>query len=594
VVFDSQTGMNKNKYQSSIALPLGSAIGFWLAIALPVELTSIAAENPEGRTGDRLSQIPTVSQLSDVRPTDWAFGALQSLVERYGCIAGYPDGTYRGNRALTRYEFAAGLNACLDRLLVLPEDVKPEDLAILERLKDEFAAELATLRGRIDALETRTAELETTQFSTTTKFNGLAFFNVTGATANGDVLVETSDVNTPLPIRPAARNSVTNRPIVGTANDPEITFSNLVWLNLNTSFTGKDNLAVQLATGNGNSPANAYTSAGLYNTFGVPYTDQTAGTEIGSNDVVIRELAYSFPVGDNLQVAVGPRVNWYRYFDNNAFTFFLTGTSSFNSISSPLTNTIDRGSGAVVTWDIGDKLKLAVGYLGENNEFLPSEFGFNSASDPEKGLFGATNTASAELTISPSTSLNFRLFYNYSTLDANVPIFDENGNLTGLGVGSANSEPLYGVADDGFGGSIEDAAAHAFGINFDWLATRGLGVFGRYGYGITHIDPVSRDRPDGEIEAQSLQLGLAFPDLGKQGALATLSYVVPFSVLDGRNFLASGGGDGGVQYELEATYFYPVSDRLSLVPAFYWIGNPNNFSDNPNIYVGNFRVQFSF
>jgi len=33
----------------------------------------------------------------------------------YGCIAGYP-GTYRGNRALTRYEFAAGLNACLDRV----------------------------------------------------------------------------------------------------------------------------------------------------------------------------------------------------------------------------------------------------------------------------------------------------------------------------------------------------------------------------------------------------------------------------------------------------------------------------------------------
>ena len=54
--------------------------------------------------------------MSDVQPTDWAFQALQSLVERYGCIAGYPDGTYRGNRALTRYEFAAGLNACLDRV----------------------------------------------------------------------------------------------------------------------------------------------------------------------------------------------------------------------------------------------------------------------------------------------------------------------------------------------------------------------------------------------------------------------------------------------------------------------------------------------
>jgi len=58
---------------------------------------------------------------------------LQSLVERYGCIAGYPDSTYRGNRALTRYEFAA-LNACLDRVNELiaaatSELVTREDLA---------------------------------------------------------------------------------------------------------------------------------------------------------------------------------------------------------------------------------------------------------------------------------------------------------------------------------------------------------------------------------------------------------------------------------------------------------------------------------
>ena len=58
--------------------------------------------------------VTSVSQLSDVRPTDWAFPALQSLVERYGCIAGYPDRTFRGNQATSRYEFAAGLNACLD------------------------------------------------------------------------------------------------------------------------------------------------------------------------------------------------------------------------------------------------------------------------------------------------------------------------------------------------------------------------------------------------------------------------------------------------------------------------------------------------
>ncbi|MGB5897775.1 MAG: iron uptake porin, partial [Geitlerinemataceae cyanobacterium] len=292
--------MNPTHFQFDFQLQLFCAVSLGI-------FATLAKQSATAQTKPRLAQIPSVSQLSDVQPTDWAFGALQSLIERYGCIAGYPDGTYRGNRALTRYEFAAGLNACLETLTI--PVVNTEDLAILERLKDEFTAELATVRGRVDALETRTAELEATQFSTTTKLNGLAFFNVTGATAGGDVRVETSDINAPLPIRPAARNSVTNRPIVGTANDPEITFSNVVWLDFNTSFSGKDNLTVQLAAGNGNSPANAYASAGLYNTFGVPYTDQTANSDIGSNDVVIRELAYSFPVGDNVRVAVGPRLN---------------------------------------------------------------------------------------------------------------------------------------------------------------------------------------------------------------------------------------------------------------------------------------------
>ena len=59
-------------------------------------------QSMSNQNGD-LSQVTAVSQLSDVRPTDWAFTALQSLVERYGCIAGYPDKKYRGGSSLSRY-----------------------------------------------------------------------------------------------------------------------------------------------------------------------------------------------------------------------------------------------------------------------------------------------------------------------------------------------------------------------------------------------------------------------------------------------------------------------------------------------------------
>ncbi|HEY9653913.1 MAG TPA: carbohydrate porin [Crinalium sp.] len=47
-------------------------------------------------------------------------------------------------------------------------------------------------------------------------------------------------------------------------------------------------------------------------------------------------------------------------------------------------------------------------------------------------------------------------------------------------------------------------------------------------------------------------------------------------------------------YELEASYFFPLSDNLALVPSFYTIFNANNFDSNPTIYVGNVRAQFSF
>merc|ERR1712078_427131 len=115
-------------------------------------------------------QATSVTQFSDVYPTDWAYQALSNLIERYGCVAGYPNGTFRGNRAMTRYEAAALLNACLDRITEITDE--------LRRLIKEFETELAIIRGRVDGLEARVGELEATQFSTTTKLEGQATFDI--------------------------------------------------------------------------------------------------------------------------------------------------------------------------------------------------------------------------------------------------------------------------------------------------------------------------------------------------------------------------------------------------------------------------------
>ncbi|MFN9694467.1 MAG: iron uptake porin [Synechococcaceae cyanobacterium] len=122
-------------------------------------------------------QVTSISQFSDVKPTDWAYQALSNLIERYGCVAGYPNGTYKGGQAMTRYEAAALLNACLDRISEVTDELK--------RLMKEFEKELAVLRGRVDGLEAKVGELEATQFSTTTKLKGIATFVIGGNSFNG-------------------------------------------------------------------------------------------------------------------------------------------------------------------------------------------------------------------------------------------------------------------------------------------------------------------------------------------------------------------------------------------------------------------------
>src|SRR4028119_2177209 len=200
----------------------------------PAEIPPLVEENklenpPLTDPADKsMEQVTSVSQLGDVQPTDWAFQALQSLVERYGCIAGYPDGTYRGNRAITRYEFAAGLNSCLDRVSELiaagtTNLITGEDLAIVQKLQAEFATELSVLWGRVDTLDARTAQLEANQFSTTTKLNAEIIVVITDTSGNR---VGDSDDRT--------------NTIVG----------NRGRLNLETSFTGRDMLRTRLEFGN--------------------------------------------------------------------------------------------------------------------------------------------------------------------------------------------------------------------------------------------------------------------------------------------------------------------------------------------------------
>jgi hypothetical protein len=91
-----------------------------------------------------------------------------------------------GDRSMSRWEFAAGLNACLqqiERLIAQGNNISQADFDKLQRLSKDFEAELATIKGRVNNLETRLAFLEERQFSTTTKLRGQTIWSIndTGA-----------------------------------------------------------------------------------------------------------------------------------------------------------------------------------------------------------------------------------------------------------------------------------------------------------------------------------------------------------------------------------------------------------------------------
>jgi len=220
------------------------------------------------------NQVTSVNQFSDVKPTDWAYQALSNLVEKYGCVAGYPDGKFKGAQAMTRFEAAALLNACLDRVTEKTDE--------LQKLLDEFDKELTILTARVDGLESKVGKLQAQQFSTTTKLRGEASMIL------GGIPGYTSNTGTTA----AGRQNVRSQ--------GNTTFNYDLRLNFDTSYTGQDLLRTRLRAGN--------FSALPFGSSSQPFKLDKA--ESYNNQVYLDRLFYQFPVGKDksIKLTVGALV----------------------------------------------------------------------------------------------------------------------------------------------------------------------------------------------------------------------------------------------------------------------------------------------
>ena len=511
-----------------------------------------------------IGQVTNVNQLRDVSPTDWAYEALRSLVDRYGCISGFPNQTYRGSQPLSRYEFAAGLNSCLnqiERLIASSANSVPDaDIETMERLSQEFEAELVTLSGRVDEIESRTAVLEDNQFSTTTKLAGEAIFGIAGVASGSNEDEEFIEEN--------GDDEIDRVPVFGYRTR----------LELESSFTGEDLLFTRLSTGNFPSFSEATGT----------FQGDLAFAEEAESDLGLEVLIYNRSIGENTDILLGAVgmaaddiANTLSVLDGDGGSGAISAFGTRSPIYLPPTET-----GIGLTHSFGEKLELSAGYLA------------GDASNPEDGagLFDGSYSALGQLTITPFEKLGIALTY----------VNAYNQSDTGVGSDLANIQSLTAageVTDDNplLPGEIEGGvptSSNSYGAQFSFALSDRI-IIGGWG-GLSKVETLDEVNVDGQNLPRGTQdiwnwaATLAFPDLLKEGSMGGI--IVGMEPWVGKSDIDVEGFDDDAEQALhaEAFYEYRFNDNIAVTPGIVYINKPDNNSDNDDLIIGTLRTTFSF
>jgi Carbohydrate-selective porin, OprB family/S-layer homology domain len=487
-----------------------------------------------------IGQVNNVSQLRDVSPSDWAYEALRSLVENYGCIAGYPNGTFRGSRAMTRYEFAAGLNACLNQIeqsIASGATIVREDLDKLQKLTEEFRTELTTLNGRVDKLEQRVAFLEDHQFSTTTKLSGEVVFGVAGVFTGDD----------------ANGNEIDNVPV----------FGHRTRLGFSTSFNGNDLLYFQLNSGN------LPNFSRVTNTF----EGNLGLIDNQSNNVNLLVAFYSLPLGDRTKMIIEATGGYvYDFVDTisplDKLNDSASGAISAFGLRNPIYNTVS-GAGVGIQSQLSDNFEVSLGYLAP------------TAQDPSSGngLFDGAYSAIGQVVFKPSD--RFKLGFAY------VRTYNSTDTLTGSNLSNFRS----------FTTNTIPTTSDAFGLQTSWQIGQGFILSGWAGYSNvkTFGDITTTDGKSGDLDIWNWAVTLAFPDLGKEGNLGGIVVGIEPKVTSSNVILNSGlAVDRDTSLHIEAFYQYQLNDNIAITPGIIWITAPNHDDRNADTVLGIVRTTFTF
>lgn len=500
---------------------------------------SLNPKNDDVTTDSSLEQINNVTQFTDVTSQEWAYEALRNLVEKYKCISAYPDGTFKGDRALTRYEFASLLNTCLEKMQELISAnrdnlIEQDDLTVIQKLQNDFKAELSTLQQRIDKLDNQTTALQNNQFSTTVLMGGEVIFAAAQA-FGGDP------------------------PGTGKSN---ATLNYLARLQLVSSFTGKDRLRLELSTGN--FEGFGFADPQILNTNAALLSYQTGY----DNQLQLSSLEYRF-------ATLGERA---------VFTIKPVGFSLSNVLS-PNSPYFDTGRGAISRFGEANPvfkigaLDAGVGldYLLNRSTRLQLAYGVRNGNNPETGAFlqKGAHAAGMQFLFLPGNDVITGISYIYS--------YSPDGRLNTF-TGSAIA--------DASGFINQSANIHALSGTLRWRITPNLtfatwgGLVGTY---------AARTNAFAVSSNYMFSLGLTEP-FGRRGDLFAVMFGQQPRLISVGEYAGANGGllEDASSYHIETFYNLAVSDRVTITPGFFLVTNPGNIDTNNTIYVGVLRTTFRF
>merc|ERR1712196_327740 len=552
----SVCGPSMKLFQQLLVAP--AALGLLAPVAANAADINVDAM-AEYAPSSQKEQVTSITQFSDVYPTDWAYQALANLIERYGCVAGYPNGTFRGNRAMTRYEAAALLNACLDRITEITDE--------LRRLIKEFERELAIIRGRV-------GELEATQFSTTTKLKGVTFWamgankfhgnatqgildaafgtNAAALNSSGFVFDQNDQPVAVIDLIGMSKKEMkqlkrsdffgTKRSDEAAAQSGAFNFGYDLRLAFDTSFTGKDLLRARLRSGNFGNPYGGAGYVGLH--------AQEYGFGSG-NKVMIDRVFYKFPIGSNFTITAGPRVRqddmlaaWPSAYPE------VTTMDFFTYAGAPGAYNLTLGGGAGISWS-NNGWSASVSYLSGNAE----------EGNPEYGGGIGTDAAASNTTVQLGYGAD-----NWGVYAAYNKASGDNG--AGLYVG--NATPLaYSLSTMGVTNSV-GLSAYWTPEDAGWIPSISAG------WGLNDVGDTS-SRYIKSATSQSWYVGLMWDDVFLQGNTFGMAVGQPTFVTDvqyrggykdNSDFVADGN------YAWEWWYKFQVTDNISITPALYYLSRP--------------------